>query len=129
MGFGGYSGGSTIIGPRSGWFSKPLTKAEKERHRLEDEARLLAAVQRKKAKNLAAQAEVQRKAQLVAEVRASPAYQAKKLAEREAQKKNRAARKARKEASRSVEIYVKVGGKHVLRPPVIDGDQAISNDT
>lgn len=39
MGKGGYLGGSTLIGPRSNWFSKPLSVEDRAQQAAEDKAR------------------------------------------------------------------------------------------
>ena len=120
MGRGSFNGGSTVIGPGSNWFSKPLTKAEKERQRREDEARLEAVANRRKAARLAAKAEVEaqreKMKQARAERRASPEYQAAKAEERASRKRNKEARKALAQASQQVDVYIKTGNKLILRP-------------
>ena len=93
MGKGGYTGGSTIIGPRSGWFSKPREKSE--RGQPVGESRFMAEVM-----GLATPQDVKARRKLVRAERA--AQQAKKLVFQAGLKAKRAADAAARKRKKTV---------------------------
>lgn len=117
MGRGSYNGGSTVLGPKSGWFSKstPANKRKStETITLRARERAEAKVEAKaKAKSLLEQKRLEEAAR-----KSTPEYQAAqaalKLARRAKQRKRVANKQIAQEKLEHVEIYIRRAGRERL---------------
>ena len=117
MGKGGYTGGSTVIGPRSGWFSKPSKSEELSLAQQASQKAKQRAEAKAQAKSNAVRLRDEKRLSII-EYKQTPEYRL-ELAERKTAKKARQqelleTKRKFQESAKNVEVYVRISGKERL---------------